>query len=109
MKNGAEGRKPTRNLIVAWWMFTRPFCSTWWPWTTIYSNSKQVVLRVMDAWFLTVLIILEHLGRAGYELEKRTIFQKKKKVDDADTSVQKWVSLLSFWKDITIQVRIGFD
>lgn len=45
---------------------------------------------------MIVLIILERLGRAVYELDDRSISEKKKAIDAADTEVKDWVSLLTF-------------
>jgi hypothetical protein len=52
------------------------------------------VLRVIGFGF-TVLTSLERLARAFYELHDRSISKKKEAMVEADTEVQKWVSLLS--------------
>jgi len=108
MNNGAEGRNLTKSLTIAWRMLTRPFYSTWWPWTTT-CKVEQVCSQSYACLVLTVLIILARYGGAIYSLDDRSISDKKKAIDAEDIRVQNWVGLFSFWKDITIQVRIGSD
>jgi len=44
---------------------------------------------------LAALIILVHLAGAVYDLDERSISKKKKAIDEVDTAVKNWVSLLS--------------
>jgi hypothetical protein len=70
--------------------------------TNVYQAILLYVMVLDDCLKPDRVSQLGRLGRSVYELEDHPIFENKKAINDADAEVEKWVSLLSFRRDITI-------